>query len=191
VFHAERWACAFIGALDTDWTSPKAEAGLVCLKKLAAEFKPLAGVLFGRSISKAVEENLSKEFSLPEDDGGKSAYDVQHQYAIRFVCLLIEKNLFRKVDVIIARIEKILDDKNGVLDVLVETASREDKTFQDELSQMIMKNTGASKIKMSTKLVPELIAGYRLRMGGLSIDASLKGQLEQMTLDLIAVQRKM
>jgi F-type H+-transporting ATPase subunit delta len=182
VFHAERWARAFVGALDT-----KAEAGLVCLKKLSAEFKPLAGVLFGRSIAKAVEASLSKEFALPEDDG----FDVQHQYAIRCVCLLIEKNLFRKVDVIIARIEKILNDKNGVLDVLVETAVPENKTFEDELSRMIVTHTGASRVKMRTKIVPELIAGYRLRMGGFSIDASLKSQLEQMTADLIDAKRNM
>jgi F-type H+-transporting ATPase subunit delta len=185
MFHAERWACAFVGVLDNETT-----AGLVCLKKLAAEFKPLAGVLFGRSAAEAIKASLSKEFALPENDAGKSTDDVQHQYAIRFLCLLIEKNLFRKVDIIIARIEKILDDKTGVLDVLVETASLENKIFEDELSKMIKKSTGASKIKMRTKIVPELIAGYRLRMGGLSIDASLKRQLEQMTSDLIDAQRK-
>ena len=34
---------------------------------------------------------------------------------------------------------------------------------------------------MKIKLVPELIAGYCLRIGGFYIDASLRGQLEKMT----------
>jgi F-type H+-transporting ATPase subunit delta len=182
VFHAERWACAFIGALDT-----KAEVGLVCLKKLVGLLKPVKGVLFGRSIAESIEESLSKEFVVQKDHSNSAL--LEHVYSIRFVSLLIEKNLFRNIDLIIKKIEKMLDEKNGVLEVLIETSSTEDKTFEDELSKMIMINTGASKIKMSTKLVPELIAGYRLRMGGLSIDASLKNQLEQMTANLIDAKR--
>jgi F0F1-type ATP synthase delta subunit len=32
--------------------------------------------------------------------------------------------------------------------------------------------------------MPELLGGYRLRIGGFYIDASLKGQVEKMTSDL-------
>ena len=40
---------------------------------------------------------------------------------------------------------------------------------------------------MRTKVVPELLGGYRLRIGEFSIDASLKGQLEKMADKLAAV----
>lgn len=185
MYHADRWAAAFISALDN-----KAEAGLVCLKNLADLLKPIRGVLFGRSIANSIDEMMSAEFIKQKDNslGGI----IEHEYPIRFVCLLIEKNLFRNIDSIIAKIDSMLDEKNNVLNVVVETASDENKgnAFENELTQMIKESMGSDHVKMSITVVPELLAGFRLRMNGHYIDASLKGQLEQMTADLMKVGQK-
>jgi ATP synthase F1 delta subunit len=176
VHHADRWAAAFIGVLDS-----KAEEGLVFLKETSALLKPFSGFLFGRSSAAFIEKNLCELFSVQSD----TTSEKEKIYPIRFICLLIEKKLFRNIDSIIEKIDALLDDKNGVLHVAVETASSEDAQFGNELEKMISASTGAAKIKLCMNVVPELLAGYRLRMGGQYIDASLKGQLEQMTDELI------
>jgi F-type H+-transporting ATPase subunit delta len=184
VFHADRWAAAFVGALDS-----KAEEGFTCLKKLSEELRPIGAVLFGRSAASSIEETLSQEFIVQKDHSGGN--NIEHEYPICFICLLIEKNLFRKIDLIIAKIEKLLDKRNGVLEALVETAEDSfsgDGGFEDQLAKMIQSATGAARIKMHTRVVPELLAGYRLRIGELCVDASLKNQIAQMTADLTAAR---
>ncbi|HCC37652.1 MAG TPA: hypothetical protein DEQ14_08565, partial [Treponema sp.] len=105
------------------------------------------------------------------------------------ICLLVEKKVFHKADLIIEKIEKRLDEQNGVLEVIAETALPVNSAFEDELSGMIQKRTGAAQVKTRFRLVPELLAGYRLRIGGLRVDASLKGQLEKMAADLTMIGR--
>jgi F0F1-type ATP synthase delta subunit len=178
MIHTDRWAAAFIGVLGS-----KAEVGFVCLKNLTALLKPIHGALFGRSMAKFIEESLSKEFTVQKDHSEHIL--VEHMYPIRFICLLIEKNIFCQIDAIILKIEQLLDKKNGVLKVVVETALPEDKNFEDKLAQMIRVSTGAVQVKMHMTVLPELLAGYRLRMDGHYIDVSLKEQLEQMTAELL------
>jgi F0F1-type ATP synthase delta subunit len=62
-----------------------------------------------------------------------------------------------------------------------------DSGFEAELARLIREKTGAANVKMKTSVRPELLGGYRLRIGGFYIDASLKGQLAKMKADLEAV----
>jgi F-type H+-transporting ATPase subunit delta len=172
VFRADRWAAAFSGSLGKD-----AGAGFECLKALTLRLQPVSGILFGRSAAKKLERELRES---------SAAFSVgpEFEYTIRFICLLVEKNLFRRIDAILAEIERWLDEQNGVLQATAESAFPIDSTFEDELGKLICERTGAARIKMRTRLIPELLAGYRLRIGGFCFDASLKGQLEKMAEDL-------
>jgi len=167
VFHADRWAAAFIDSPGKD-----ADAELERLKALASSLKPVSKSLFGLSSAKRLEDLLRHNTGA------------EFERVIRFISLLVSKNRFRYIDSIIAAIEKRLDEQNGVLDVMVEAAVVADSAAEDELKKMIRERTGAAAINMKTKTVPELIAGYRLWIGGLCIDASLRGQLEHMMADL-------
>jgi len=163
MFHADRWAAAFVNSPGQD-----AGAELELLKVLAAPLKPLSKHIFGLSAAQRLEILLRKNAG------------VEFEKSIRFISLLVSKNRFRYIDSIIVAIEKKLDEQNGVLNLTMETATATDSATEDELKKMIRERTGAASIKMKMKTVPELIAGYRLRIGGLCIDASLRGQLEQM-----------
>jgi len=59
-----------------------------------------------------------------------------------------------------------------------------DGGFEKELTLMIKEKTGAAGVKMKTRVRPELLGGYLLRIGSHYIDASLKGQLENMAAQL-------
>jgi F-type H+-transporting ATPase subunit delta len=85
---------------------------------------------------------------------------------------------------LLQKIEQNLDEKNGILDITVETAAPVASGFEKDMAQMIKERTGASDVKMETRVRQELLGGYLLRIGSFYVDASLKGQLENMAAHL-------
>lgn len=179
MFHGEHWAEVFVDVLGGD-----AGQGLGWLRTMVPPIQAIPGELFGRSAAIRLEKLLR------EAAASSGAKDAAVEYAIRFVSLLVEKNCFRHIDSLLLRIEKKLDNKNGILDVLAESAGPLDSSLVEELRRQIMEKTGAAGIKMETRVRPELLGGYRLRIGDFHIDASLKNQLEQLTEELTATAIK-
>jgi len=198
VFLAVRWSDAFINAAGKNSDAATCAAAFACLKAMVPPIKLMGkshGVLFGRHTALLIEKLLRESVGVASNGTAVSgnAVGVQDigvagnggaEYAIRFICLMIEKNCFRHIDSVMRKIEQRLNELKGILDVTVEFAAPQDSGFEKELRLMIKKRTGAADIKMKTKIIPELMGGYRLRIGGLCYDASLKGQLEKMTADL-------
>jgi len=172
VFHAERWATAFITVSGAD-----ANEAYLCLKALSTQIKTVHGVFFGHNASVKLEKVLRESAaSIPKTTA--------IEYAIRFLCLLVEKKAFGRVNLVLQKIEQALNERSGILDVTVETAAPVDSVFEQEMSRMIKEKTGAADIKLKTRLRPELLGGYLLRIGSHYVDASLKGQLENMAAHL-------
>ena len=179
MFHGDRWAAAFTGVLGEN-----AEAGLACLKALVPPVQGIPGALFGRSAAERLELMLRGTVADAGFARAGSTESAAAEYAIRFISLLVEKNFFKHIDSLVRRIEKKLDEQKGIIEVSAESAAPLDGDLAAELRRLIMQKTGAAGIKMETRLAPELLGGCRLRIGGLCVDASLKGQLEQLTADL-------
>jgi len=173
VFHADRWASAFLSV-----TTENAESTFFCLKAFAQPVKSIRGVFFGHKASAELEAMLRE---------GVTDITPDVEYAIRFICLLVEKDSFRFIDILLAKIEQKLNDKKGILAISLEAATPVDASFESDLTRIIKERTGASGVTMQTRVNPELLGGYRLRMGGFFIDASLKGQLADMKAELEAV----
>ena len=164
MFHVDRWAEAFLNIHNNN-----ADAEYERLKALIQVLKTVPRYSFRKSAAHRLEK-LLKESAGPE-----------LEYARKFILLIISKNCYNHIDSILAAIEKKLDEHNGILNVTMETAAAPDNVFEDEFRKMICSRTGAAGIKMKIKTIPGLIAGYRLRIGGFCIDASLRRQLEKMT----------
>ena len=166
-----------------------AEGAFECFKALAQPIKSARGAFFGHNA--AVELEAMLRDSVAASASGANAAGAEPsaavEYAIRFICLLVEKNYFRYVDILLPVIERKLDEKKGVLSLSLEAASAVDGGFEAELARTIREKTGAADVKMKTSVKPELLGGFRLRIGGFYIDASLKGQLAKMKADLEAV----
>jgi len=173
MFHAGRWAEAFLTV-----TGANANEAFSCLKALAAQVKPVQGVLMGHSASGRLEKILRESAAQAHDETPAA------DYAIRFLCLLVEKNCFRHINLLLQRLEQNLDAQNGILNAVVESAVPVDGGFEEKLTLMIKENMGAAGVKMKTCVRPELLGGYILRIGSHYIDASLKGQLENMAAHL-------
>ena len=172
MFHVNRWAAVFVGA-----AGDKAEEGLGCLRTMVPVVNAIPGALFGRSAARKLEKILREGAST----AGCAA---EAEYAIRFITMLVEKNSFGNINTVLQRIEKILDERKGILNVTAESAFPPDEALKEELRRQIAGRTGAAEIKMNWRLVPELLGGYRLRIGAFYVDASLKGQVEKLSADL-------
>jgi len=173
MFHAGRWAGAFIAV-----SGANANEAFLCLKAISAQVKTVQGAFMGHTASAKLEK-LLRECSADTREENSAA-----EYAIRFLCLLVEKKCFRYIDLLLQRIEQNLDEQNGILNVTIEAASPVESGFERELTLMIKEKTGAAGVKMKTSVKPELLGGFLLRIGSYYIDASLKGQLESMAVHL-------
>jgi len=173
MFHAGRWAGAFL-----DVSGKDANEAFLCLRALSEQVKTVHGVFFGHNASVKLEKILRESAAICYASGTEKSPAVE--YAIRFLCLLVEKKCFKYTGLILQKIEQTLDEQNGIIDVTVESAVPVDSGFEKELSRMIKERTGAAGIKMKTCVRQELLGGYLLRTGSFYVDASLKGQLESM-----------
>jgi F-type H+-transporting ATPase subunit delta len=177
MFFAGRWASAFVGA-----SGAYAEAGLGVLKALIPVVGRVSGVVSGSAASlqaaRLLGDALVKAGFDPDDRGMR--------FALGTVVLLIKKNRLRYGELLIREIEKALDRKRGILSAAVETAAPLDEEFQRALGELLRQKTGAREIRLTVTVVPELLAGCRLRMDGLSLDASLRRQIQKMAADLSA-----
>ena len=182
MFHYRRWTSAFFAV-----SGANADAIFVSLKTLAQPLRTTRGAFAGYSASVKLEKILRESAGA----AGVGNPDLALEYAIRFICLLVEKNCFKFIDLILKNIERMLDDQKGILSVTVETAVSPDSGFEEELAQTIKQKTKAAGIKMNTRVKPELLGGYLLRIGDFYVDASLKGQLENMRAELIAAVEEM
>jgi ATP synthase F1 delta subunit len=181
MFHAQRWAGTFLAVSGKD-----ADETFLCLKALSAQIKPVQGVLFGRAASAKLEKILRESAAIcaATSAASGSGETAAVEYAIRFLCLLVEKNCFRYIELLLQKIEQNLNQQNGILDLTVETTAPVDSGFEKELELMIKEKTGAAGVKMKTRVRPELLGGFLLRIGNFYVDASLKGQLESMAAHL-------
>jgi F-type H+-transporting ATPase subunit delta len=177
MFHPGPWASAFVGA-----SGASAEEGLELLKALIPAMERAAGFVRGtagaRKAVRLLREAALKMGFDPGDRGMESA--------LRTVGLLIKKNRLKYGKLLIGEIEKILDQRRGMLNAVVETATPLDGEFQQALEELLKQRTGARGIRLTIIPAPELLAGCRLRMEGRSLDISLRGQLQKMAADLQA-----
>ena len=181
MFHVDRWVGAFMAV-----AGKNAEDTFECLKEITQPVKSVRGIFFGRNAAVELEKML-RDAAASGAAAGVTEPPPAVEYAIRFMCLLVEKNYFRYVDVLLPVIERKLDEQKGILALSLEAASAVDSGFEAELTRLIREKMGAAGVKLKTSVQPELLGGYRLRIGGFYIDASLKGQLTKMKADLEAV----
>jgi len=182
MFHRDCWAGAFFTV-----SGENAESVFLCLKTLARPLQSIRGAFFGHSASVKIEKILRESASAAKT----GAPDFALEYAIRFICLLVERKCFRYIDSLLKKIEQMLNERKKIIDVTVEAAASPDSGFEEELTQMLKQKMGASAVKVKTEIKPELLGGYLLRIGDFYVDASLKGQLENMKAELITAVEEM
>jgi F0F1-type ATP synthase delta subunit len=183
MFHGDRWAQVFVSTLGGN-----AEVGFPLLKSLVAPLGSIERALCGHSMARKVEKALLA--SVTESGLAENMKTVA-ETVVRFVALLVEKGRFKHANRVIEKIEELIDGRNGVLSVSLETAfplpkdgDGSDGITAAEFERLIAERSGAAKVRMRVRQVPQLLGGYRLKVGSLLVDASLRKQLENMRADL-------
>jgi F-type H+-transporting ATPase subunit delta len=108
------------------------------------------------------------------------------EITIRFLLLLVKRGLFGHIDRIIEKIGEELDDLRGFLRAGLESPFPPEEGFRRDLEEQLAGKTGVNGVTLEVKIVPELLGGYRLRIGSEVIDASLRALLRKMETDLAA-----
>ncbi|MDR1956228.1 MAG: F0F1 ATP synthase subunit delta [Treponema sp.] len=186
MFSGDRWAAAFIGSCGL-----YAEEGLRALQSLVPVIGGIPGNLAGSASAQALEGIIRKALAQ------SGAANPGLEQAVRLILLLVKKGCFTHAPQLMAAIEALLDRQKGVLQVTVEAAVPVDPVFQKKLDAALIESWVAAEnpphtmtvkeIKMMVQIVPELLGGYRLRIGSERVDASLRAQLRRMAQDLQAL----
>jgi F-type H+-transporting ATPase subunit delta len=78
-----------------------------------------------------------------------------------------------------SEVEEMVQRAGGVAKILVETALPLSDE-QNKVLKALLENRAGSRVEIQTQVVPELMAGLRVRWRGLTWDATLGAELDQM-----------
>jgi F-type H+-transporting ATPase subunit delta len=179
----ERWAAAFInaiygGAVNDSHALEDAEEGFAALRVFAACTGRIPRAVSG-SVSAA---QLNRRIRAAMEKTGIRGRGPE--IACRFIVLLVKKNALRYNGTVIQNIEKLLDQKRGVCTVFAETAQPPEGDFEEKLKEALRQKLAIREVTLITRIDPELLSGYRLRIGSEILDASLRLQIQKMAEDL-------
>lgn len=170
MFDSVRWAEAFINTMGKD-----AEEALVIFGILHDWIKKLPGAVFGTASARQLETLIAKGAMETGLSGSRPL-----EGASRFIILLVRRNQIAHAREIISETEKILDSINKTMPVVLESAVTPSAQLESQITETVKKRFGANHVRLEKKLRPELIGGYRLRIGDELVDASIITQLKNM-----------
>lgn len=169
MFVPDHWAAACFNSLEREGGDIEESICVLCV--LASWVKSLRGEVFGSSAAEKAEELIRN--GIAKINFSSTACEI----AIRFFVLMIRKNTIKHIDAVIDEIRKLQNRKNGVVSVLVESVLAPDDKLESRIIEAVKKQSGAFKVELKSQVNPELIGGYRLRIGDELIDASIRTQL--------------
>jgi len=178
MFVPEHWAMAFINSLRTQ--GGDADEGLRALEALAPWVASLPGAVFGSSAAEKLEKLVRAAIGAANAEGTAET-SPSLETALRFLVLMVKKNTIRHLDMVIDELKKFLDRKNGIVKAQVEYVFLPDES---RIEEAIRKQTGAARVDVTWQHKPELIGGFRLRIGDEVIDASIRSQLRKLEASL-------
>jgi F-type H+-transporting ATPase subunit delta len=181
MFFSQPWALGFIHAAPD---TAAAARGLEFIRALSPVFRSVRGNLSGTAAALQLETMVRASFAAASPAGMPVPMPRAEELALCLMLLLIKKNQFKHIGQVTGAIERELDKLQGILQVRLESAGMVEKEFQEVLTQALIKKTGAAGVKLDTVVTPELLAGYRLRIGSQVIEASLRLHLRQLQAEL-------
>jgi ATP synthase F1 delta subunit len=190
MFRAEPWARAFMNGLETtdhtevhgrEKTAVNPEDALGAFRAYCLAGLSVPGELSGFADAKRFEAYI-------DDARNKCGDSAAALYAEKFFLLMVKKGHFHQYKKIAREIEILINEKNGIAEADMEApfdcAGKDGEDFLGEVESILKKKIGAKKVAVRTRLVPDLIAGVRIRVGGRIFDGSLKTRLQRMTEEL-------
>jgi F-type H+-transporting ATPase subunit delta len=187
-----RWSLAFVRALGQD--PETVGQGLTLLKRIYPVIDSIhasggrgepSGTAAAGQLEGMLRAALKEAGAAPSAGEAKTA-----EITFRFLLLLVKRGFFGHAGRIIERIGVELDALRGFLRAGLESPFPPEEDFKKDLEERLAGKTGSKGVVFEVKITPELLGGYRLRIGGEVIDASLRAFLTKMEADLAAFPGK-
>jgi hypothetical protein len=190
MFPPDRWATAFteLCGRDLDEGIAAFKIFVDCISRLESRASGSNKALrFEAFLRKALEEAgfdsmaLSGKADLSRDSGPENRGT---ELALRFVVFLVRKDYFKYHQVLLAGIERAADRARGTTRIILESAAPVGGELEDRIKAELIKRTGAREIVIDRRVVPDLIAGYRVYISTELLDTSFQGLLRKMAAGL-------
>jgi F-type H+-transporting ATPase subunit delta len=109
------------------------------------------------------------------------------QLALNLVYLLVARRRLRLIDQIVSEYQRLADAYQGLEHAEVTTAIPLDEEDKKRLSERLAELTG-TRIMLTTKVDPDVIGGFVVRIGDRLIDGSTKSKLDSLRKTLVEVR---
>ncbi|MDJ0701835.1 MAG: ATP synthase F1 subunit delta [Leptolyngbyaceae cyanobacterium MO_188.B28] len=107
-----------------------------------------------------------------------------HEYVLRFLMILVDRGRIIFLEGICKQYQELLRKLNQIVLAEVKSAVELSDAQKDAIRQRVIDITGARQVELATSLDSELIGGVIIKVGSQIIDASLRGQLRRIGMQL-------
>jgi F0F1-type ATP synthase delta subunit len=195
MFNAERWAEAFVKVcgehLEKDVNNAfdkalveQCHAGISVLKTANHILLRMNSSVSGSTAAAQFNGFLRSALKKCGYDGKESGIEA----ACATVFLLIQRNILKYTNLLIDAIEDLTLKKRNILTVELDCAEKPDDGFVEDLKKTLKKREGVNEVRVTVVLMPELLGGYRVNIGGYRQDFSIQGQIKQLEQALTCAQ---
>lgn len=136
-------------------------------------------------------EQLSTVLNSPVYEGGqkkailKQIFENQvHHHFLNFLLLLVDRQRIAFLPGICQRYRELLRDLNQVSLAEVTSAVELTEEQRQAVCDRVKSMTGAQSVEIESRVDPDLIGGVIIQVGSQVVDASLRGQLRRISLNL-------
>lgn len=121
--------------------------------------------------------NLAR--AIYESSKKKDGADLNHAL-VNAAEFIRDKNMMGKSDLILASLEKIIDEDEGIARVKVSSSKKLTKGMIEEIEELIKKRYKKSEVIMEEIEDSKLLGGIRIEIGDEVIDMTLKNYIRQL-----------
>ncbi|MDA0672594.1 MAG: ATP synthase F1 subunit delta [Cyanobacteria bacterium] len=107
-----------------------------------------------------------------------------HPLFVNFLKLLVDKGRVLFLEAVLARYQTLLRELNQAVLAEVTAAVELTEAQQTALRERVLAMTGARHVDLAIQVDPELLGGVVIKVGSQIVDASLRGQLRRLGIQL-------
>ena len=141
------------------------------VSQFLANSKDLKKFLANPLITREAKKNVVKDV-LDEQINSSS---------LNFLLLLVDRNRINTLEVIIQRFLELSCEQDSIVIAKVTSAVQLSSQQQQSLAEKLKQIANAKQIKLALKVDPKLLGGFIVEIGSQLIDASIRGQLRQIS----------
>ncbi len=114
---------------------------------------------------------------------GKSGHDLEDA-SKKVALFLARKRLLSKANNILSLVKKIEDESNGVMNVILKSATLVAPNVQKDIAGFLKTKYKKEKIIIEEKIIPNTLGGFRVEIGDEVIDMTLRRRLANLQAEL-------